>query len=99
VTPEEVRRRLLSILGDLAPEADLSALDPRTDLRRQLDIDSFGFLTLMVRVKEEMGIDVPDADHRKLLVLDSAVEYLAARSRDGTGRPEAQGQAPRDEPR
>jgi acyl carrier protein len=90
VTPDEVRRRLLSILVGLAPEADLSTLDPKRDLRRQLDIDSLGLLTLMVRVKEEMGIDVPDADRRNLLTVDAAVEYLVARSNAGTGRPEAQ---------
>jgi acyl carrier protein len=90
VTPEEIRRRLLSILGDLAPEADLSTLDPKRDLRRQLDIDSLGLLTLMVRVKAEMGIDVPDADRRNLLTVDAAVEYLVARSSAGRERPEAQ---------
>jgi acyl carrier protein len=83
VTREEARRCLLSLLGDLAPEADLSTLDPTRDLRRQLDLDSFGFLTLLVRVKERTGVDVPDADHRRLAVLDDAVEYLVARSGGG----------------
>ena len=80
MTREEIRRRLLDLLGRIAPEADLSALDAGRDLRQQLDIDSFGFLTLMVRVHEAFGVDVPEADYRRLRSLDDAVAYLAGRS-------------------
>jgi acyl carrier protein len=79
VTRAEVRRRFLALLAGIAPEAELSSLDSARDLGAQLDIDSFGFLTLLARVHEELGVEVPDADARRLRTLDGAVSYLGDR--------------------
>jgi len=74
-----VRERLLRIVGGVAPEADLSTLRPDRPLREQLDLDSFDLLTVLIRVRAEFGVDVPEADYGRLRTVDDTVAYLAAR--------------------
>ena len=76
----DVRERVLRVLGRIAPEADLAALDPRADLREQLDIDSMDFLNFAIGLHREFGIDVPEADYPRLRTLDGCVAWLAARA-------------------
>ena len=70
---------VLRVLGRLAPEADLGALDPLVPLREQLDIDSMDFLNLLIGIDEELGIDIPERDYRRVQTLDGLLGYLADR--------------------
>jgi hypothetical protein len=42
--PDEIRQTVLRLLGEIAPETDLTALKPGVSFRDQLDIDSMDFL-------------------------------------------------------
>ena len=66
-------------LGRIAPEADLSALNPTADIREQLDIDSVDFLNFVLAIHKELGIDIPEADYAKLRSLESCIGYLGMR--------------------
>lgn len=79
MTREQLRAVFLRELGEIAPEADLSALDPRADLRESLDIDSLDFLNLIVRLHKALAVDIPETDYRRLLTLESGLDYLAGR--------------------
>jgi len=79
VTDDEIRALVLDALAGVAPEADLAHLDPREDLREQLEIDSMDLLNLVIAVHERTGVEIPEADYPRLATLDSAVAYLAAR--------------------
>jgi acyl carrier protein len=79
MTQAEIRALLLAALADVAPEADLARLDPRADLREELEIDSMDLLNLAIGVHQRSGVEIPEADYPKLATLDSAVAYLAAR--------------------
>ncbi len=68
---------VLRALSRIAPEADLTALDPDEDLREQLDLDSVDFLNVMVAIHDELGIEVPEADYAKVRTLAGCVEYLS----------------------
>ncbi len=76
MTPEEMRVILIEILGGIAPEADLSTLDPKADLREELDIDSLDFLNAVIALHERLKIDIPERDYRRLSTLAGAIEYL-----------------------
>jgi acyl carrier protein len=76
MTEADIRRLVQDELGNIAPEADLAALDPGADLREALDIDSMDFLTFITAVHHRTGIDVPERDYPKLVTLDGAVKYL-----------------------
>ncbi len=74
----EARSVILAALREIAPEADLDALEPDVEFREQLDIDSMDFLNLIVGIHERTGIDVPEEDYRLLETLEGAAKYIAA---------------------
>lgn len=73
------RAALLQALGEIAPDADATALKGDEPLRDTLGLDSMDFLRLVTRLAELLGVDVPEADYSQIATLDSAVAYLGAR--------------------
>jgi len=79
VTEAQINEVVLRVLGGIAPEADLAALDPRINLRDQLDIDSVDFLNFIIGLHKELAVDIPDADAPKLATINGCISYLASR--------------------
>lgn len=79
MTPQEIRRAVIEALSAIAPEGDYDTLRGDRPLRDQLDIDSFDFLNVIIRLHDKLGVDVPEADYPKLATLDGAAAYLASR--------------------
>ena len=79
MTENELKEAVLRVLGAVAPEADLAAIDSQASLRDQLDIDSVDFLNFIIGLHKELGVDIPDADAPKLATLSGCVSYLASR--------------------
>jgi acyl carrier protein len=79
MTPQEIRRVVVEALSAIAPEGDYESLRGDRPLRDQLDIDSFDFLNVVIRLHDRLGVDVPEADYSKLATLDGATTYLASR--------------------
>ena len=75
-TTEEIRAAVLSVLGEIAPEADPAGIDPAESLREQLDLDSMDFLNFVIGVHKRLGVEIPEADYPKLASLDGAMAYL-----------------------
>jgi acyl carrier protein len=75
----DIRKVVQEELGNIAPEADLAALDPQTDLREALDIDSMDFLNFITAIHHRLGINVPELDYPKLRTLTGAVKYLGSK--------------------
>jgi acyl carrier protein len=73
------RAAVLRVLGEIAPEADLSSLKPDVAFREQLDLDSMDVLNFVVGLHAALGVEIPEADYPKLATLDACVEYLASR--------------------
>jgi acyl carrier protein len=80
VTRDEIRATVLRVLGEIAPEADLAALEPRVELRKQLDLDSMDVLNFVVGLHEALHVDIPEADYPKYATLHDCVEQLASRT-------------------
>lgn len=77
MTEAEVRERVLLVLGNIAPEADLAQLNPRGRIRDQLDIDSMDFLNFVIGLHSELQVDIPERDYASLASLDGCVSYLS----------------------
>ena len=75
----EIRKAIKEELNNIAPEVDLATIDPAGDLRETLDIDSMDFLNFITAIHHHLGVDIPELDYPKLVTLDGAVAYLAAR--------------------
>ena len=70
-----VRRAIAEVAPELAPELD--DLDPNVDLWRELELDSMDHLSVMTRLSEATGRDIPERDYPKLRSLNAICEYLA----------------------
>jgi acyl carrier protein len=79
MTRDEIKNRVLRILGGIAPEADLTQIKPQVSFRDQLDIDSMDFLNFAIGLNKELGVEVPEADYPKVASLDGCVEYVMER--------------------
>ena len=75
--PDEIRQTVLRLLGEIAPEADLTALKPRISFRDQLDIDSMDFLNFVIMIHKAFGVEIPEADYPKYGTLEGCVEQLS----------------------
>lgn len=78
MTTDDVRKTVLRLLGDIAPEADLTALRADVGFREQLDIDSMDFLNFVVALHKELHIDIPEKHYPQLATLDGCINYLSA---------------------
>lgn len=87
-TPEEIRAVIFDVLGAIAPEIDSASINPDQPLRDQVDLDSFDFLNVIIRLHEILGVDIPEIDYAELLTLNGAVKYLAGRTAtQASGKP------------
>ena len=78
----EIKPVILDIIGDIAPDEDLSDVKPDVRLRDQLDLDSMDFLDIVMELRKRYGVEVPEEDYPKLASLDSCVEYLGPKLAD-----------------
>ena len=79
LTPDDIRQTVLRLLGEIAPEADLTALKPGVSFRDQLDIDSMDFLNFVIMIHNTFGVEIPEADYPKYGTLNGCVEQLSGR--------------------
>jgi acyl carrier protein len=78
MTKDEIKATVLRVLGQIAPEADLSQLKPDRRIRDQLDIDSMDLLNFVIGIHKALKVDIPEADYPKLATLDGCLSYLAS---------------------
>lgn len=76
MTEEDVKKIVLDIIAEIAPDEDLSDVKPDVLLREQLELDSMDFLDIVMELRKKHGIEVPEADYPKLESLNSCAEYL-----------------------
>lgn len=73
---DELSRYMLETLHHVAPEADLSQLNPEKNLRRQLRVDSLDFLKIVLIIHRDTGYTVPESDYRKLFTFKGLLDYF-----------------------
>ena len=76
MTKEEIKNIILEIIAEIAPDEDLSNVQPGVRLRDQLELDSMDFLDIVMELRKQHGIEVPEDDYPELASLDSCAEYL-----------------------
>jgi acyl carrier protein len=73
---EDPRTIILDVLAGIAPEADLAAVSPQANLRRELDLDSVDFQKFLIGVAKRAGIDIPERDAAGLVTLAACEAYV-----------------------
>ena len=80
---EKVKQIVLDIIAEIAPDEDVTDVKPEIRLRDQLDLDSMDFLDIVMELRKQHGIDVPEAEYRELESLDSCAKYLLSKFEAG----------------
>lgn len=81
----EATAAVSAALAGIAPEVDLSVVDPDARLRDELDLDSLDFLGLVQALHDRTGVDIPEADYGKVETLDTLVDYLVSHTPASVG--------------
>jgi acyl carrier protein len=76
MTRDEVLLAVKDIIATIAPDEDLSGLDPVLRLRDQIDLDSMDFLDIVMELRKLYGVQVPESDYKELASLEGCVNYL-----------------------
>lgn len=75
---EEATTLLSTLLHRIAPEVELSDVDPTRPLQEEIDLDSMDFLNLVTALHQATGIDVPERDYPSISTVNGFVAYVAA---------------------
>jgi acyl carrier protein len=74
-----LRQAVFDTLRRIAPEVSPGEIEPAVPLRDQVDLDSMDWLNFLVGLHDRLGVDIPEADYRRLVTLDDLLAYLRAR--------------------
>ena len=76
---EELSKRVLELLTEIAPDVDPASVIPGVAFRDQFDFDSMDTLNFAIALHRELGVEVPESDYAQLASLERCVAYLAER--------------------
>ena len=76
MSSDQVKKYVLDIIADVAPDEELDGLNAADSLRDQLDLDSMDFLDIVMELRKRHKVEVPSEDYPHLATLDSCVAYL-----------------------
>ena len=76
MTDAEIRKTILELICEIAPEADPGSARDDKDLRETFDLDSMDFVNLVTAIHQRLAIDVPESEYNKIFVLKNAVAYI-----------------------
>ena len=82
MTAADIREEILDILGDIAPDEDLSTLADDKPFREQLELDSMDFLDIVMELRKRHRIQIPEEEYQQLASMASTVAYLEPRMRE-----------------
>jgi acyl carrier protein len=79
VNTQEAAQAIEEVLGQVAPDADLTSLAPDADLRDTLELDSLDFLSFVEGLSKRVGQRIDEDDYPKLATLASASAFIVGR--------------------
>jgi acyl carrier protein len=79
VNTQQATQVIEEVLGQVAPDADLTSLAPDADLRDALELDSLDFLSFVEGLSKRVGQRIDEDDYPKLATLTSASTFIAGR--------------------
>lgn len=76
MAPADIRQVILDILERIAPDEDLSDLNDGVPFREQMELDSMDFLDIVMELRKQYRIQIPESDYEHLISMSSTVTYL-----------------------
>jgi acyl carrier protein len=78
----EIKKAVLEILSDIAPDEDLSNLKEDVPFREQLEMDSMDFLDIVMELRKRYRVQIPEEDYGELASMAGTVKYLEPLMKD-----------------
>ncbi len=78
MTDDDARDLIRTVLGEVAPEADLDSVGPDETMQEALDLDSIDFLNFVTGLHERTGLEIPERDYPELSTVEGCVRYLTS---------------------
>ena len=78
MTRDDIRREVLSVLTDIAPEVDSDDIQDNELLRNQVDLDSMDWLNFLIGIHKRLNVDIPESEYASLRTLSDVVRYVEA---------------------
>ncbi len=82
MTADDIRKSILEILHDIAPDEDLGGLKDEVPFRDQLPLDSMDFLDIVMELRKRYRIQIPEEEYTELASMASTVKYLEPKMKD-----------------
>lgn len=82
MTRPEIREVIIEILERIAPDEDLSNLNDAVPFREQMELDSMDFLDIVMELRKQYRVQIPEAEYEHLVTMDSTVNYLEPKLAD-----------------
>ena len=82
MTQDEIKKVVIDIISDIAPDEDTSNLKPDVRLREQMQLDSMDFLDIVMELRKRYRIQIPETEYTELASMASTVRYLEPRMKD-----------------
>ncbi|MDB5388017.1 MAG: acyl carrier protein [Planctomycetaceae bacterium] len=76
MTLVEIKQVILDILERITPDEDLSQLKDEVPFREQMELDSMDFLDIVMELRKQYRIQIPEADYHNLGTMNGTVSYL-----------------------
>ncbi len=77
---KEVRDKLVGIIENIDDEISLEDLNDDKMLKDQLDLDSMDALDIIMEVRKEYGINIPETDYPFFGTMNSSIDYILKRT-------------------
>ncbi len=85
MTPDRIRQVILEILENIVPDEDLSGLKDDVPFREQMELDSMDFLDIVMELRKQYRIQIPEEDYPNLTTMAGTVQYLSPLMKDIAG--------------
>ncbi len=76
MNPEQISQVILDILEQIAPDEDLSELRDDVPFREQMELDSMDFLDIVMELRKQYRVQIPEDEYEHLISMGSTVDYL-----------------------
>ena len=76
MTEDQVKQIVVDIITEIAPDEDTSNITPEINLRDQLDLDSMDFLDIVMELRKQYRVQIPEDEYEHLVSMGSTVQYL-----------------------
>ena len=76
MTGPDIRKAIIEILSDIAPDEDYDNLKDDVSFREQLSMDSMDMLDIVLELRKRFRIQIPEEDYPHLESMNSTLAYL-----------------------